>query len=656
MAGVRERGHFKYREFEGSPEISHCPNVSSVRSEDPSRLRRLGRVAGWNPWCGVSEMRSHSPPANECTFHLSTLNRNQMQRNSFILQPECMLQIQNPDRLLSENIPSAIADDEFIRSHIDMPPKLPNWIWASLVAILGIKTSSTKQVCIATALHIITLIAAFSFGASGFVFNIYDSLGKFSKTTVLVGIAKSVLGLYWIGIGIYANSLAARLFSNKRMVDCIRLHSKTFLKISTVLIIVILSMIVIATNLYTNIYLLDNKASGNETGVVDSNCATIGSQVILCQIYFGSKVFYSILCLTWNLLVACIYLSVCRTHTISIRRFMKELMYDTKIFEEFCMIQALEEQQQQPANQRNHSAVADNLNEFDIWHDDIANFDTDSHSEPPSNAHLLRTLRVMRQNTRSQLTQLTNETGSQQPESLYMSCSIPNRERSNSSRGWHLGEDNNSVASDLDSVGSPEQGEKTILGTPIQESTQYKNLPSHDRAMDGKVPQASTPQEPSHVPAQVTRSFLSDVQPPIMKNEDLMFTYFQLLRRLSSTSRLLQRWISSWITFIMLWCSLLIVYWTTHTAQLSGIVQFLTPLVALGLLTSAYAEVNFEGERLLKCVLPTEERMSVLYYFQSTKLELKIFSFTMTYNTIVTVVAGIAVTFATRIILDQFVK
>lgn len=91
-----------------------------------------------------------------------------------------------------------------------------------------------KQVCIATALHIITLMAAFSFGASGFVFNIYDSLGKFSKTTVLVGIAKSVLGLYWIGIGIYANSLAARLFSNKRMVDCIRLHSKTFLKVSLI--------------------------------------------------------------------------------------------------------------------------------------------------------------------------------------------------------------------------------------------------------------------------------------------------------------------------------------------------------------------------------------------------------------------------------------
>lgn len=86
-----------------------------------------------------------------------------------------------------------------------------------------------------------------------------------------------------------------------------------------------------------------------------------------------------------------------------------------------------------------------------------------------------------------------------------------------------------SVASDLDSAGSPEQGEQTILGTPIQESTQHKNLSSRDKAKEGKAPQASTPQEPSHVPAQVTRSFLSDVQPPIMKNEDLMFTYFQLL-------------------------------------------------------------------------------------------------------------------------------
>ncbi|XP_012943021.1 uncharacterized protein LOC106013003 [Aplysia californica] len=148
-------------------------------------------------------------------------------------------------------------------------------------------------------------------------------------------------------------------------------------------------------------------------------------------------------------------------------------------------------------------------------------------------------------------------------------------------------------------------------------------------------------------------STLGGDRPPVMRNEDLMFTYFTLLRRLASTSRLLQRWVASWISFVLLWCVLYIVYWISHSAHLAGILQFLTPLLTLALLTSAYAEVNFEGERLLKCILPTEERLSVFFYFHKIRLELKIFSFTMTYNSIVTVIAGITITFATRIILDQ---
>ena len=71
-------------------------------------------------------------------------------------------------------------------------------------------------------------------------------------------------------------------------------------------------------------------------------------------------------------------------------------------------------------------------------------------------------------------------------------------------------------------------------------------------------------------------------------------------RRLCASSRLLQRWISSWITFVMLWCTLFIVYWIDHSATLHGILEFMLPLIVLGLLTSAYAEVNFEGERLIK--------------------------------------------------------
>ncbi|RUS76128.1 hypothetical protein EGW08_016098, partial [Elysia chlorotica] len=117
---------------------------------------------------------------------------------------------------------------------------------------------------------------------------------------------------------------------------------------------------------------------------------------------------------------------------------------------------------------------------------------------------------------------------------------------------------------------------------------------------------------------------LEEGRPPIMSNEDLYFTHFQLVRRLCSTSRLLQRWMLTLISYILMWCGLLIIYWTDHTATWIGLSEFIIPLLILYLLCSAYAEVNFEGSRVIHFVLPTQERMSILYYMSTAPLELKV--------------------------------
>lgn len=75
---------------------------------------------------------------------------------------------------------------------------------------------------------------------------------------------------------------------------------------------------------------------------------------------------------------------------------------------------------------------------------------------------------------------------------------------------------------------------------------------------------------------------------------------FNPQRRLCVTSRYLQRWLASWITFVVLWDGYFIIYWTSHKASLVGILQFVVPLLLLLLICSAYAEVNAEGQRLLK--------------------------------------------------------
>ena len=75
---------------------------------------------------------------------------------------------------------------------------------------------------------------------------------------------------------------------------------------------------------------------------------------------------------------------------------------------------------------------------------------------------------------------------------------------------------------------------------------------------------------------------------------------FEHQRRLCVTSRYLQRWLASWITFVFIWDGYFIIYWTNHQASLVGILQFVMPLLLLLLVCSAYAEVNAEGQRLLK--------------------------------------------------------
>lgn len=66
------------------------------------------------------------------------------------------------------------------------------------------------------------------------------------------------------------------------------------------------------------------------------------------------------------------------------------------------------------------------------------------------------------------------------------------------------------------------------------------------------------------------------------------------------TSSCLQRWMASWIAYIILWCGDYILYWISHHSTVLDILEFLIPLALLFITTSAFAEVNFEGERMIQ--------------------------------------------------------
>ena len=55
--------------------------------------------------------------------------------------------------------------------------------------------------------------------------------------------------------------------------------------------------------------------------------------------------------------------------------------------------------------------------------------------------------------------------------------------------------------------------------------------------------------------------------------------------------------------YIIVWSVTFIVWWVKHEATFVGIGEFIIPILLLPIICSAYGEVNFEGQRMLKVSL-----------------------------------------------------
>jgi hypothetical protein len=87
----------------------------------------------------------------------------------------------------------------------------------------------------------------------------------------------------------------------------------------------------------------------------------------------------------------------------------------------------------------------------------------------------------------------------------------------------------------------------------------------------------------------------------ILKNVILSANFLQAATRFTSAA--LQRWTSVATVTILLWAAVRIVSWLSKAPNVYDVLAFILPLLILPLIASAYAEVNFEGMKVLQ-VLP----------------------------------------------------
>ena len=92
----------------------------------------------------------------------------------------------------------------------------------------------------------------------------------------------------------------------------------------------------------------------------------------------------------------------------------------------------------------------------------------------------------------------------------------------------------------------------------------------------------------------------SSFTPHVMSEQEIMHKYWKISMNVRLASIALQRWMSSIVGMISAWSAIRMVYWLSHSPSWYGVAMFIVPLLLLPLLASSYAEVNYEGVKVIQ--------------------------------------------------------
>lgn len=442
---------------------------------------------------------------------------------------------------MSHFLHSEVTDEDKLQKIGQSQRKIPGWAWKIIIFVLGVTYSpNDKPSLLFRIIQICTGILAVTFTVTGMVYEIYDIIDKNTKTSLLMGIVTMFLGFLWICMGLYSQRLTARLFSNRNFVECVRLHSRTFLKISVAGLFIFISCGIVGINGYVSF-----SRFGPES------CDTLELHQAVCYVMYCSHISFSVISLIWNGLVGCTLFSVCRTHTIVIRRFISVLDRDTKVLDLL--------------NRENARKFKRTLSTKSM--DFISITDT----------------------------------------------------------GWFIWDDCSHY--------------QLLEDSPFTEDTQHSSnhVPPDSEQFGGNVEYERCTENKSAV----------------LTNDEILNAYWKISKRMRVTSRYLQRWLGSWIFIICLWISDYIITWLSKKADVFSILECVLPLLLLGLMSSAFAEVNGEGHRMIRCICPITDRLKVLQFLAAQPLQMTVFNFALNYNAIVGVLLAFCIAFASRLILDE---
>ena len=205
---------------------------------------------------------------------------------------------------------------------------------------------------------------------------------------------------------------------------------------------------------------------------------------------------------------------------------------------------------------------------------------------------------------------------------------------------------------DYKSNESTEIGEIDLDDDDEEENIIIKNL-KHNSSMVNKENQVTcnvcsarflkTPNDPRNLSCKHIKS-----------PNDILCEYWMLANKLKLFSILTQRWMFSLIFSILMWCLSSLIGWIgAKNPSLVSVLEFLVPLLILGVIFGTYAETNAEGNKIIRVVHPLEERMRLLTYLKQNPLQVRMFNFRLDYSLEVKFMSAISTGFLIQIIYHE---
>lgn len=472
--------------------------------------------------------------------------------------------------------------------------KLPYWLWFIIAKSLGIKLHPNDKPLVSVVLHGITLFSGGIMLLTRIWFSGYDIYSDDTETDILDGIVAVTLASLFAILGVYSQRLAHRIFEHPKFLEMMRLHSKTILKLNaSILSVFVLAGFIVTLNLATFEY-----ARFELFDNVTITNATKPLDLNPCQ-------------------TVKIPLLICHFNYFS------QVIYSVFFFLWTAMIGCV-----LICISRTHTI---NIRRF------IGQLEYDSFLRDQKLRERLYAKGSHEANDAFKIYAWKDGT--------YGKDEIKVNKNNDPTSERNILEDEN-----IEAVFNAGQIHLELNDENVEHQTPNNNDSGglHNRQA-GKLSfrRLSESEDPNEEYA---------VEPKLLSEDELLHKYWKLVASTNLTSTAFQRWMCLITISIMFWSAVRIVYWLSHTPTPCGVLALILPLLLLPLVSSAYAEVNYEGQQVLVNILPTAERSGLFRYLYGMPIQLTVYNHPISYGTMGTVFMAILAAFASRILIQEVNK